>query len=30
VHEHILPLKGYAPVRECSEAELLRRSAQGV
>lgn len=30
VHEHILPLKGYAPVRECSEADLLRRSAQGV
>ena len=30
VHEHILPLKGYAPARECSTAELLRRSQAGV
>jgi 2-oxoisovalerate dehydrogenase E1 component len=30
VHEHVLPLKGYVPVRECSEADLLRRSAEGV
>jgi 2-oxoisovalerate dehydrogenase E1 component len=30
VHEHILPLKGYTPVREVSTADLLRRSAQGV
>lgn len=30
VHEHILPLKGYTPVRECSTADLMRRSAAGV
>ena len=30
VHEHILPLKGYQPLRECSAADLLRRSAEGV
>jgi 2-oxoisovalerate dehydrogenase E1 component len=30
VHEHVLPLKGYTPVRECSTADLLRRSAEGV
>lgn len=30
VHEHILPLRGYTPVRDCSTAELLRRSAEGV
>jgi len=30
VHEHVLPLKGYAPVRECSRSDLMRRSAQGV
>lgn len=30
VHEHILPLKGYTPVRECSTADLLRRNAEGV
>ena len=30
VHEHILPLRGYAPARECSDADLLRRSAEGV
>jgi 2-oxoisovalerate dehydrogenase E1 component len=30
VHEHILPLKGYTPVRECSSADLARRSAEGV
>jgi len=30
VHEHILPLKGYTPVRECSTADLMRRSAEGV
>lgn len=30
VHEHITPLKGYKPLRECSTAELLRRSAMGV
>lgn len=30
VHEHIIPLKGYTPQRECSTADLLRRCAQGV
>jgi 2-oxoisovalerate dehydrogenase E1 component len=30
VHEHVLPLKGYTPVRECSTSDLLRRSAEGV
>jgi 2-oxoisovalerate dehydrogenase E1 component len=30
VHEHVLPLKGYAPVRECSKSDLIRRSAEGV
>ena len=30
VHEHILPLKGYTVKRDCSRAELLRRSALGV
>ena len=30
VHEHILPLKGYAVSRDCSVADLNRRSAEGV
>ena len=30
VHEHILPLKGYQPARDCGSTELLRRSAAGV
>jgi len=30
VHEHVLPLSGYTPVRECSMADLLRRNAAGV
>lgn len=30
VHEHILPLKGYSTKRECSTADLLRRSRLGV
>ena len=30
IHEHILPLQGYKPVRECSTSELLRRSEAGV
>ena len=30
VHEHILPLAGYVPLRECSAQDLLRRSAAGV
>jgi 2-oxoisovalerate dehydrogenase E1 component len=30
VHEHVLPLKGYTPVRECSTSDLMRRSAEGV
>ena len=30
VHEHILPLAGYIPARDCSVSDLLRRSAAGV
>jgi 2-oxoisovalerate dehydrogenase E1 component len=30
VHEHVIPLKGYTPLRECSTADLMRRSAWGV
>jgi 2-oxoisovalerate dehydrogenase E1 component len=30
VHEHILPLQGYQTQRECSNADLLRRSAEGI
>jgi len=30
VHEHIVPLKNYSPARDCSAADLLRRSATGV
>ena len=30
VHEHILPLAGYTPTRECSTSDLLRRSEAGV
>ena len=30
VHEHILPLKGYAVKRDCSVKDLIRRSAQGL
>lgn len=30
VHEHILPLKGYTATRECSNEDLLRRSAAGI
>jgi 2-oxoisovalerate dehydrogenase E1 component len=30
VHEHILPLKGYSVTRDCSNADLLRRCAEGV
>ncbi|HVT87766.1 MAG TPA: thiamine pyrophosphate-dependent enzyme [Tepidisphaeraceae bacterium] len=30
IHEHLIPLKGYQPARECSTADLLRRSAAGV
>lgn len=30
VHEHLLPLKGYVPERECSTEDLLRRSTEGV
>ena len=29
VHEHIVPLRGYSPTRECSTSDLLRRSAAG-
>jgi 2-oxoisovalerate dehydrogenase E1 component len=30
VHEHIVPLGGYTPARECGLADLMRRSAEGV
>ena len=30
VHTHILPLKGYTPVRPCDNADLLRRSREGI
>ena len=30
VHEHIQPLKGYTVSRECSNADQLRRSVEGV
>ncbi len=30
VHEHMLPLEGYTPKRECSTEELLRRNRAGV
>jgi 2-oxoisovalerate dehydrogenase E1 component len=30
VHEHIIPLTGYSPRRECSTSDLKRRSAWGV
>lgn len=30
VHEHIMPLKGYAVARRCDRSELLRRSREGV
>ena len=30
IHEHILPLKGYTPQRECGIEELMRRSSAGV
>jgi 2-oxoisovalerate dehydrogenase E1 component len=30
VHEHIVPLKGHSPARDCSRRELLRRSFLGV
>jgi hypothetical protein len=30
VHEHILPLAGYTPTRECSNAEMIRRYREGV
>jgi len=30
VHEHIMPLKGYAPKRPCDVADLMRRSAEGL
>jgi len=30
VHEHILPLKGYTPQRDCSNTDFLRRYRQGV
>jgi 2-oxoisovalerate dehydrogenase E1 component len=30
VHQHLVPLKGYIPKRDCSNEDLMRRSAQGV
>ena len=30
VHEHILPLKGYSSTRDCSNADQLRRNAEGI
>ena len=30
VHEHLMPLEGYTPARECSRSDLMRRSAGGV
>ncbi|MFP4433761.1 MAG: thiamine pyrophosphate-dependent enzyme [Phycisphaerae bacterium] len=30
VHEHILPLSGYTPQRDCSNADFLRRYREGV
>ena len=30
VHEHIMPLKGYTPSRDCSTADLMRRSGEGL
>ncbi len=30
VHEHILPLRGYTPQRDCSNADYLRRYREGV
>ena len=30
IHEHVIPLKGYAVKRDCSIEELLRRSRLGV
>jgi 2-oxoisovalerate dehydrogenase E1 component len=30
VHQHIMPLKGYQPQRDCSTEDLKRRAAQGI
>jgi 2-oxoisovalerate dehydrogenase E1 component len=30
VHEHIIPLAGYTPQRDCSNADFLRRYREGV
>jgi len=30
VHEHILPLNGYTPARDCTAEDLRRRSAAGI
>jgi len=30
VHEHIIPLKGYTPTRECGTRTLMERSAKGI
>ncbi len=30
VHEQIIPLKGYTPKRRCDQADLMRRSAEGI
>ena len=30
IHQHIVPLPGYSPVRECGTPDLMRRSAEGL
>ena len=30
VHEHLIPLKGYQPVRACDNADLQRRNREGI
>jgi len=30
VHEHLQPLPGYTPQRDCSNGDLIRRSAEGI
>jgi 2-oxoisovalerate dehydrogenase E1 component len=30
IHAHIIPLKGYTPVRACDSEDLLRRSREGI
>ncbi|HUS88932.1 MAG TPA: transketolase C-terminal domain-containing protein, partial [Desulfosporosinus sp.] len=30
IHEHIMPLKGYTPKRDCSVSDLIRRNQYGI